>query len=86
MPQRMRKTSGDTLQIGEYAVAPLGPQPRQRAREIAVIINVRAIVGIGHWHSCPAVGQPDIGTAREDFLEAFQGICRGHINLGGYAI
>src|ERR1700751_4233506 len=57
MPQRMRKAPGDTLQIGEYAVAPLGPQPRQRSREIAVIINVRAIIGIGHWRSSPAVGR-----------------------------
>src|SRR5215467_13232252 len=64
MPNRMRKTSGNALQIGEYAVAPFGPQPRQRPGEIAVIIDVRAIVGISHWRSCPAVGRAEYWSCR----------------------
>src|SRR6266566_3328727 len=59
MPQRIRKAPGDTLQIGKYAITPLSPQLRQRAGEIAVIINVRTIIGVGHWQSCPVVDRPE---------------------------
>jgi hypothetical protein len=33
-------------------------EPPQRPGEIVMIINVRAIIGIGHWQWCPAIGQP----------------------------
>src|SRR5512137_3060388 len=65
MPHRMRKAPGNTLQIGEYAVTPFGPQPCQRSGEIAVIIDIRAIVGIGHRHSYPAMGQPEYWNCAE---------------------
>jgi hypothetical protein len=77
MPHCMRKAPGDALQISEYPVAPFGMEPRQRSGEIAVVINVRAIIGVGHWQSCPAVGRPEYWSYLGRVLEAFQGVCRG---------
>ena len=39
--------AGDALEIGEYPVAPFGMEPRPRPG-VAMIINIRAIIGIGH--------------------------------------
>src|SRR5215469_1479562 len=64
MPHRMRKAPGNTLQIGEDPVAPLRAQLRQRFGEIAVIVNVRSIIGIDHWRSCPAVGRAEYWSCR----------------------
>jgi len=33
MPQRARKAAGDALEIGEFAIAMLFPQPGKRIRE-----------------------------------------------------
>jgi hypothetical protein len=35
----MRKTAGDPLEIGENAITPLIPQPRQRFAEKNVVIH-----------------------------------------------
>src|SRR5438105_3573085 len=80
MPHRVRKTSSNALKIGEYSITPFGPEAGQRLGEIAVIVYVRAVFGIGHrhvfWRLSPAfnVGWNYRGT----LLEAFKGICRGH--------
>jgi hypothetical protein len=42
-------------------------EPRQRAGEIAVIINVRAIIGVGHRRSCPLTAGLNIGTDGKEF-------------------
>ncbi len=39
MPYRVRKASGDTLEIGEHPVAPLAVQARQRIGEKAAVIH-----------------------------------------------
>jgi hypothetical protein len=39
MPDGVRKTSGNTLQIGEHAVAPLVMQLRQRILEKPIIFH-----------------------------------------------
>jgi hypothetical protein len=48
MPHRMRKPPGNALEIGKHPIAPLVMQPRQRAGEIAVVIEVGSVLGISH--------------------------------------
>ncbi len=48
VPQRVRKASGNALEVGEYPIAPFGMKAPQRPGEIVVIIDVGAIIGIGH--------------------------------------
>jgi hypothetical protein len=49
MPQGVRETPGDALKIGKHPITPFGAQPLQRGGEIAAIVDIRTVIGIGHW-------------------------------------
>ena len=69
MPERVGETSGNALEIGEHPIAPFGPQPGQRLGEIAVVVYVRAVFGIGHRQiSCGLCRRPmQVGTIAGHF-------------------
>ena len=63
MPDRVRETACDALEIGKDPVAPLVPQFAQGRREITLVVHVLLLSG------------PRVAL----FLEGFQPICRGEI-------